>query len=141
MGIAKPENTIIINTMKHFVVCIDDAKITRKWYDVVLLPQLNNISWEIFGEDASCIPAFLAAALNASLIIIDQNLDYADASFQGTELAQRLRRDGFTGCIASYTSSRQPVEFFTDKGVDLVLYKGDALLEITRRLIIELDKV
>ncbi len=91
--------------MKHFVVCIDDAKITRKWYDLVLLPQLNNISWEIFGQDASCIPRFLAAALNASLIIIDQNLDYAGASFKGTELAERLRRDGFTGRIVSYTST------------------------------------
>ena len=127
--------------MKHNVVCIDDSKITRKWYDVVLLPQLPNISWQIFGESSSCIPAFVTAAMNASLVIIDQNLDFVDASFQGTDLAQRLRRDGFTGCIASYTSSRQPVEFFTDKGVDTVLYKGEALLEITHKLVIELDKV
>ena len=127
--------------MKHYVVCIDDSRITRKWYDVVLLPQLTNISWQIFGEDASCIPAFVTAAMNASLVIIDQNLDFVDASVRGTDLAQRLRYNGFTGCIASYTSSRQPVEFFTDKGVDLVLYKGDALLEITRRLMIELGKV
>ena len=127
--------------MKHYVVCIDDSRITRKWYDVVLLPQLTNISWQIFGEDASCIPAFVTAAMNASLVIIDQNLDFVDASVRGTDLAQRLRYNGFTGCIANYTSSRQSVEFFTDKGVDLVLYKGDALLEITRRLMIELAKV
>ena len=79
--------------------------------------------------------------MNATLVIIDQNLDYVDASMRGTDLAQRLRRDGFTGRIAIYTSSRQPVEFFTDKGVDLVLYKGEALMEITRKLVIELAKV
>ena len=79
--------------------------------------------------------------MNASLVIIDQNLDFVDASVRGTDLAQRLRRDEFTGRIVSYTSSRQPVEFFTDNGVDLVLYKGDALLEITHKLVIELDKV
>ena len=123
----------------YHIVCIDDDKITRKWYDNVLLPQLNNVTWEIFGEDASSIPIFLTTAMNASLVLIDYNLDYTNASFCGTQLAQLLRCNGFLGRIVIYTASKEPIHFFTV--VDLVLYKGETLTKITRKLMLELNKV
>ncbi len=128
--------------MQH-IVCIDDDKTIRKWYYSVLLPQLNNMglnsTCEIFGEDASSIPIFLKTAMNASLVIIDQHLDYANASFLGSDLAQSLRRDGFLGKSVIYTSSQEPITFFTNHGVDLVLHKGDALMEMARKVMIELE--
>eukprot|EP00668_Euglena_longa_P046916 GGOE01062665.1.p2 GENE.GGOE01062665.1~~GGOE01062665.1.p2 ORF type:complete len:172 (+),score=60.43 GGOE01062665.1:1471-1986(+) len=91
------------------IFCLDDSASSRRLMEFHLGRWCPTAVVQTFGASEEDIEVFVTEALvHADIVIMDQNLEFS-VTHHGTDLCQRLLREGFAGliCIRSSDDSRE----------------------------------
>ena len=106
---------------------LDDSNVARTVVTMNIKSRIPGSKVETFGKDEADVGAFLDAVLQrANVAILDQNLQYAEKTYLGTDLAKKLLAGGFTGllCIRSADCSDDEVEWYAQNGAHCAIDKA-----------------
>jgi len=119
------------------VFILDDADSSRRILEQQLRYAFPGVRLMALGAEEGDVELFTARAVEeASLVILDQHLEYGRGSYLGTTVAQRLRRLGFPGmiCIRSADDSPEDQALYAAAGAHCFLGKDLPSHEMVRCL-------
>jgi len=119
------------------VFILDDAGSSRRILEQQLRYAFPGVRLTALGAEEGDVELFTARAVEeASLVILDQHLEYGRGSYLGTTVAQRLRRLGFPGmiCIRSADDSPEDQALYAAAGAHCFLGKDLPSHEMVRCL-------
>ena len=105
---------------------IDDSAVARRLVVHQVMKMSAPASVTAFGAAADDVLRFVPSTIReADIALIDQNLEYADKTYLGTDLVEQLVEQGFKGllCIRSANSSDADEQMYRQKGAHCVLGK------------------
>ena len=80
------------------ILCIDDSPIARKSLATILPSRIPGAVVKVFGETYADVALFKqAVAERCDVVIVDQNLSFADKEVYGTALIQEIQSAGYKG--------------------------------------------
>jgi len=119
------------------VFILDDAGSSRRILEQQLRYAFPGVRLTALGAEEGDVELFTARAVEeASIVILDQHLEYGRGSYLGTTVAQRLRRLGFPGmiCIRSADDSPEDQALYAAAGAHCFLGKDLPSHEMVRCL-------
>ena len=105
---------------------VDDSGVARRLVTHQLISLAAPRTVTTFGETADEVQEVVESSLNrADIVILDEHLEYRNASYTGTKLMEQLVARGFQGllCARSANSSEAEVEMYTRSGAKCILHK------------------
>eukprot|EP00668_Euglena_longa_P026439 GGOE01033097.1.p1 GENE.GGOE01033097.1~~GGOE01033097.1.p1 ORF type:complete len:466 (-),score=109.15 GGOE01033097.1:835-2232(-) len=107
--------------------CIDDSEVARLLMTHNLQLHAKAASVEVFGQQYGDVDRFLHHVLGSEVdvVVLDQNLQYPQATILGTDLVRRLLAAGFSGLVCLRTANAEECdrEFYRSCGVHCVIGK------------------
>eukprot|EP00667_Euglena_gracilis_P003694 EG_transcript_3706 len=107
--------------------CIDDSDVARRLMTHSLQTYAKAESVQVFGQRATDVDAFLSFVLSSSadVVLLDQNLEYPQTTFLGTDLVRHLLGAGFPGLVCLRTANAEECDrdFYRRCGVHCVIGK------------------
>eukprot|EP00667_Euglena_gracilis_P003350 EG_transcript_3360 len=119
------------------ILCLDDSEIARRMLLHGFAAHASQASCRAYGANADDVATFEDAALaGADICILDQHLDYPHVTLYGTDIAQRLRRAGYSGfiCVRSANATETDEAEYLRCGADCMIGKDIPLGDLVGAL-------
>ena len=120
--------------------CLDDSGVARRLVVHQVMRHASPGSVRVFGETPDEVLQFVPACMEepTDVVIIDQNLEYDNGTYLGTDLLEQLVAQGFEGllCVRSANCSEEDVQLYVRKGAHCILGKdmlGNEMVEAIAR--------
>eukprot|EP00667_Euglena_gracilis_P011430 EG_transcript_11683 len=107
------------------IFCLEDSDVARRLLLHALGQGMAGCAVKVFGRTAEEVAQFMAEAVLAHILIMDQHLDYGQEAFLGTDLIRTLRSTGYDGfiCMRSANVAREDRALYEESGVHCVVGK------------------